>query len=35
MTYGSREARRYYGIDDWSNGYFNVNARGRTPIIVP
>ena len=32
MTYTSRDARRYYGIDDWGQGYFGVNGRGHLTV---
>ncbi len=32
MTYSSREASRYYGIDAWGNGYFSINRRGHLSV---
>ena len=32
MTYSSREASRYYGIDAWGNGYFGINGKGHLTV---
>lgn len=32
MTYSTREANRYYGIDAWGNGYFGINGRGHLTV---
>ena len=32
MSYSSRDARRYYGIDAWGQGYFGVNGRGNLTV---
>ncbi|MDA1195169.1 MAG: biosynthetic arginine decarboxylase [Planctomycetota bacterium] len=32
MTYTSRDASRYYGIDAWGQGYFGVNGRGNLTV---
>ncbi len=32
MSYTSRDARRYYGIDAWGQGYFGVNGRGHLTV---
>ncbi|MDJ0521549.1 MAG: biosynthetic arginine decarboxylase [Planctomycetota bacterium] len=32
MSYSSREAGRYYGIDAWGNGYFGINDKGHLTV---
>ncbi len=32
MSFGPREANKYYGIDAWGHGYFGVNARGHLTV---
>ena len=32
MSYSGRDARQYYGIDAWGNGYFGVNGRGNLTV---
>jgi arginine decarboxylase len=32
MTYSTRDANRYYGIDAWGNGYFGINGRGHLTV---
>ncbi len=34
MSFTTREANRYYGIDAWGHGYFGVNGRGHL-IVRP
>jgi arginine decarboxylase len=32
VSYASRDALRYYGIDAWGNGYFGVNGHGHLTV---
>jgi arginine decarboxylase len=32
VSFTSRDARRYYGIDAWGNGYFGVNGQGNLTV---